>query len=1366
MTITKIAQNLNSKKVPCNFEFAGPFKIWWDHSNLVIGSFESVVDHCNILIIRFRCGSTLLLQQIMPSEVLPTPPRASSAADTVEVTAADPEMQRERGGNNNAHDDEQEELDNDNDNMEHTFDEELDLYNRVRENRAHLDPGYSLLDDYDDVPDDEPHGTWTPVDPTIVNLSVNGAKHQQWEDCKSELEQVRAQVRKVLRTENPTRRDILNYFYGGNSLLCALFRRRFGWSTRTFLLFMATNCRLAANKSSASKLYNNEFPTPEIDHLLEKEEYYKCWKDIAEEGIPTSSSMGATSQTLFWEEVEETVNKMLRELFIVGRSGKMINLIDDDKFHFESHPRFNACFNVKIMKHVRDNRWGMVIDALCTPSLHFPINIRTHRKKSTQLDNTKMQLFGSAYGNDPSIAPDLSNIHLGMDRGYSFENQHTETLIPSKMDITCSAARSKALPFNYGQTPSQNDKRIYLDEGGISSLRMMKKTCQGRRIVAGAWNTGTTVVLFQSTVFRTYKIDFVTTTERYGKMWNNDRQQLRAIGYAMEESISTLKAEQKQIHNAYLQLFFNLPITQVTVTSNLSEWHLARRLSATSKQTYAMVAVLRKHFMDLENDNIRRVLKFMYKNYSLEDRRAEKDRQDQAAEEATNNNGEEPIEFESHRSIEELVRADAGDDLTIEETAKRDLHLFHSGAFDQDEHFVDQVLNDGDKNADYYSEFLRQLRCSLRPSTNTDTLKKHCIKYVETSEEKRHLVLRSKDDLRIIYRRKHGRPHAESWSNKVLIEKILEDADDTTGVEDGCFEQDFMNTIVGNMSLTRLSNEAQENCAIGHQMEPIFAKEFMALSKSGSIPYDVEDISTVGLVQKNSSIYQKTSVDRIVGIRDANGNRKLHLLELKARVKQDRVQKEEDRIDLLRCNNFMSQHSIFAEMDADNRYSHLGIHDPSERLQVLHHASVYSQDCCFHAVGDTKHLLSIVKMNFSPELLGAYEAMLEFVYNSGLNIFYRNDRDGSGKIVADDIEMKRIETAVAKHGRTFGAGEGMSRFDFNYRLWRKALEEENLPLPPVKQILPLPLAHWNINKPCGDMTTQMLWEQNYHPPKNANNVQSALVKRLGHQYPSYAVHRLFQLFATEKPLDSFPSILSFRDRVRKNLAFWMSFCHMESTLSSMAVEYDPERPLPPPGAAGAGNNQVALPHNIPSWPDVFPTTGSSPKRQRRTYYGNADNSHKYYYQRRHRCLGIVHIASDANGNPVKHKTCAQCNRKDASWYCGTCHLYFHNMTHNVKIRGNQPIPVMAASTGQINADGTPEIMYARMTCADLWHYNARQQFYSEASTRQPIPSHSIVSFDQNVHNRACNISFADPTDVTIVSGGNTTDGDDSSTPTP
>mmetsp|Transcript_16891 Transcript_16891/g.33850 ORF Transcript_16891/g.33850 Transcript_16891/m.33850 type:complete len:133 (-) Transcript_16891:1314-1712(-) len=88
--------------------------------------------------------------------------------------------------------------------------------------------------------------------------------------------------------------------------------------------------------------------------------------------------------------------------------------------------------------------------------------------------------------------------------------------------------------------------------------------------------------------------------------------------------------------------------------------------------------------------------------------------------------------------------------------------------------------------------------------------------------------------------------------------------------------------------------------------------------------------------------------------------------------------------------------------------------------------------------------------------------------------------------------MKRIEKAVEKQKATFQ--EGMTRFEFNYRLVRKLLRPANLPLPPCSQILPFALGSWNIMKPSGDMITQMIWSANYHPP--INNAQTALVKKL------------------------------------------------------------------------------------------------------------------------------------------------------------------------------------------------------------------------------------------------------------------------------
>ena len=168
-----------------------------------------------------------------------------------------------------------------------------------------------------------------------------------------QLEQVKARVRRC-SAQTILQGMILLILAMGHAQACS--SSSSGVSDRimevhTVHAFMAINCRLALTKSSAAQLYSSDF-LQNIFNLMERAEFNKCWREISLEGVPTSTSIGATSQTLFWEEVETEVNKLFRGQFIVGRSGKMICLTDEDKFHFESHPKNNKVFNVKTMKHV------------------------------------------------------------------------------------------------------------------------------------------------------------------------------------------------------------------------------------------------------------------------------------------------------------------------------------------------------------------------------------------------------------------------------------------------------------------------------------------------------------------------------------------------------------------------------------------------------------------------------------------------------------------------------------------------------------------------------------------------------------------------------------------------------------------------------------------------------------------------------------------------------------------------------------------------------------------------------------------------------------------------------------------------------
>jgi len=184
-------------------------------------------------------------------------------------------------------------------------------------------------------------------------------------------------------------------------------------------------------------------------------------------------------------------------------------------------------------------------------------------------------------------------------------------------------------------------------------------------------------------------------------------------------------------------------------------------------------------------------------------------------------------------------------DLEVEECVRRDLHMLREAMNDE----IDYSRTLDNASAAYHTEFLRQVRSGTIPTTAI-ALRNRCKKYVEAPADRRDIILRSKDDLRDIYARKHRRPAPSSWTPKTLIEKIMEDAPATAAEGAMSFEQDLMDTIVGQMCLPRLSDEAQEACQIGHEMEPILAREMMTLSKNKSIPLVIEEVNSVGLVEK------------------------------------------------------------------------------------------------------------------------------------------------------------------------------------------------------------------------------------------------------------------------------------------------------------------------------------------------------------------------------------------------------------------------------------------------------------------------------------------------------------------------------------
>ena len=245
-------------------------------------------------------------------------------------------------------------------------------------------------------------------------------------------------------------------------------------------------------------------------------------------------------------------------------------VIDDHKLHCEVNPAKHRNFNAKFIKHVTDNRVGMVIDTLSltttllVASLHVAIKGRKHHA------NLQHQLFGVAFGRDPFNPPDLHGTEIHGDRGYFSENAFMAILLLTGCYLACTCPRGHWLPFVIGnEIVKEHDRRMRILEEGLMTCEVREKVFtaeNGRKMtlaITAFRNGNGKVILVASSIHRRLTMDFVTTTERFGELWKNNRQKLIELSFGLE--FSRFKGFQREEeHRAYLQVYLALPVTIVT----------------------------------------------------------------------------------------------------------------------------------------------------------------------------------------------------------------------------------------------------------------------------------------------------------------------------------------------------------------------------------------------------------------------------------------------------------------------------------------------------------------------------------------------------------------------------------------------------------------------------------------------------------------------------------------------------------------------------------------------------------------------------------------------------------------------------------
>ena len=81
------------------------------------------------------------------------------------------------------------------------------------------------------------------------------------------------------------------------------------------------------------------------------------------------------------------------------------------------------------MKHVANNRVGMIVDMIVTTATLLIVSLQLQVKGQKSHDNMRNQLFADAFGRDATTTPKLSNVEFQGDRGYFPENAFVGILI-------------------------------------------------------------------------------------------------------------------------------------------------------------------------------------------------------------------------------------------------------------------------------------------------------------------------------------------------------------------------------------------------------------------------------------------------------------------------------------------------------------------------------------------------------------------------------------------------------------------------------------------------------------------------------------------------------------------------------------------------------------------------------------------------------------------------------------------------------------------------------------------------------------------------------------------------------------------------
>ena len=124
-----------------------------------------------------------------------------------------------------------------------------------------------------------------------------------------------------------------------------------------------------------------------------------------------------TGCSSFWEKLEDSIKKLLKELFIANVENSLVIAIDDDKMHYQITMEDSEA--PETSQHTMDNRCGFAQHQAVAAVLQSIVGMKFEGKNSTTLKSTENLTMCQFCGNQNHPQNSLTEKKILSNRGYT-----------------------------------------------------------------------------------------------------------------------------------------------------------------------------------------------------------------------------------------------------------------------------------------------------------------------------------------------------------------------------------------------------------------------------------------------------------------------------------------------------------------------------------------------------------------------------------------------------------------------------------------------------------------------------------------------------------------------------------------------------------------------------------------------------------------------------------------------------------------------------------------------------------------------------------------------------------------------------------